>query len=192
MAACRGLSPGQALWAERRVPRPSSCRNRTAGRRRATPSRFRRVRRASADVRAGAQAALGGVGGELGTAPRTFEMPELAGDPCVPESIQRSDDPCARADQRLGPRPGGIPPWGPSPEDLALPPRRQEPRAWHATEVAGGRPSAGAPTGSVAIRFGHSAGRGSVEGCGRAPSGTSRSSLLRAGRRTPSPRRRGR
>ena len=46
-------------------------------------------------------------------------LPELSGDPRVPEWIQRRDDPCARADERLGPRPGGIPRCGAGPEDLA-------------------------------------------------------------------------
>lgn len=85
--------------------------------------------------------------------------------------------------------------WKPrTPYSSCLPPRRQEqdPRARHSTEAAGGRPPAGAPKSSVAKQFGHSAEWGSVERCGRAPSGTSRSSLLREGRRTPSPRRRGR
>src|SRR5918994_7162494 len=38
---------------------------------------------------------------------------------------------------------------------------------------------------AFARQFEHSAERGSVARCGRAPSGTSRSSLLREGRRTP-------
>ena len=73
------------------------------------------------------------------------------------------------------------------PRRPCLPPRRQErdPRARHSTEAAGGRPPAGAPTSSIAKQFGHSAERGSVERCGRALSGTSRSSPLREGRRTP-------
>jgi hypothetical protein len=68
-----------------------------------------------------------------------------------------------------------------------LPHRRQEqdPRARHSTEAARRRPPAGAPTSSIAKQFGHSAERGSVERCGQAPSGTSHSSLLREGRRTP-------
>ena len=52
-------------------------------------------------------------------------------------------------------------------------------------KAAGERPPAGAPTSSIVRRFGHSAERGSVEWDGRAPSGTSRSSPLREGRRTP-------
>jgi hypothetical protein len=55
----------------------------------------------------------------------------------------------------------------------------------HSTEAAAERPPAGARMSNIAKRFRQSAKRGSVERCGRAPSGTSRSSFLREERRTP-------
>jgi len=119
----------------------------------------------------------------VGTAPPTFDRqssPETR--TCPSGSAERT----TRAPAPIsvsGPCPDGIPRCGPTQKTF----RRQErdPRARHSIEAARGRPPAGAPTSSIAKQIGHCAERGSVERCGRAPSGTSRSSPLREARRTP-------